>query len=251
MTVKTPKYIITQAEEKPSFIRQHWLMFSLLGLAGLAFLIGRYSNIDVLNAFKGQKETWEEVNQELTATNEQQERTISQLRTEVKVKEQAIAELQNNLLLLTEEKDALKADLRFYENLLSHKDDIKSLRVFDLEASGPPDMLSLKLVLAQRLQRAQVVDGQINLQLTGLQNDEGQVLDLVEQFKLDNSYSFKYFQIRKYTISLPKGFIPTTLLVELQSTNKRQSAVSETFEWSEIWHQNPSTSGGSAASQTE
>jgi hypothetical protein len=251
VSVKTPKYIITQAEEKPSFIRQHWLMFSLLGLAVLTFLIGRYSNIDVLNAFKGQKETWEEVNQELSATNEQQQKIISQLQTEVKVKEQAINELQNNLLLLTEEKDALKVDLRFYENLLSHKDDIKSLRVFDLKASGPSEMLSVKLVLAQRLQRAQVVDGLINLQLTGLQDGEGQVLDLVEQFKLDNRYSFKYFQIRKYTISLPKGFIPTTLLVELQSTNQRQSAVSETFDWGEVWRQNSSTPAGSAVPQTE
>ena len=251
VTVKTPKYVLTQAEEKPSFIRQHWLLFSLLGLAAMAFVIGRYSNIDVLNAFKGQKETWEEVNQELALTNEQQLKTISRLQTEVKVKEQAIAELQRNLMLLTEEKDTLRVDLAFYENLLSHKDDIKSLRVFDLEASGDTDMLSIKLVLAQKLQRAQVVEGVIGLQLTGIVEGQGQVLDLVDQFKLDDAYSFKYFQIKKYTISLPKGFIPTTLLVELQSNNKRQSAITETFDWSEIWREKALEQALSAASQTD
>ncbi len=239
MTIKTPKYVIAEAKEQPSFVRQHWLMFSLLGLAILTFLIGKYSNIDVLNAFQGQKKTWVEMNQQLTEENDQQRRTISVLQTEVKVKQQAITELQNSLLELTEEKDALKAELVFYESLLSHKDDIKTLRVFDIGVRAQNEMLLLNLVLAQRLQRADVIKGSIKLELKGIQEEQGKILDLVEQFKLDDAFEFKYFQVKKYAITLPKGFNPTMLLVELNPKGSRQKTVTEQFQWSDIINRTP------------
>lgn len=234
VTIKTPKYVIHEAKDEKSFVRQHWLMFSLIGLAILTFLIGKYSNIDVLNAFQGQKKTWVEMNQQLSEENEAQRKNISVLQTEVKVKQQAINELQQNMLELTKEKDALKAELVFYENLLSHKDDIKTLRVFDIGVLEQGDMLSLNLVLAQRLQRADVIQGQIKLQLKGIQDEQGEILDLVDQFKLDSGFEFKYFQVKKYTISLPKGFNPTKLLVELNPKSSRLKTVTEQFQWSDI-----------------
>ena len=237
MDIKTPKYIIRQAEEKPSFVKQHWVIFSLLALAILAFLVGRYSHFDVLQAFKGQKQTWAEINQQLSETKEANQKTISLLQTEVKVKDQAIKELQQNISVMSSENAALKADVVFYENLLSHKDEINKLRVFEISAMPVNDLVMLKVVLAQKLEKAQLVKGQLLLKLKGIQGDEGQEIDLVEQFKLKNEYEFKYFQIKKYTISLPKGFIPTTLLVELQSKNKK--VISELFQWSEIVTQSP------------
>jgi len=222
------------ATDEPSFIRQHWLLFSLLALAVITFLIGRYSNLDMLNAFKGQKITWDDVNQQLTAENEKQRKTISLLETEVKVKNQAITELQQSLDALTQEQATLKTDLVFYENLLSHEDTINKLRVFDLKAEPQNGMILLKVVLAQKLQKAQLTEGTIKLKLTGIKDDSGEVIDLIDQYKLDDSYAFKYFQIKKYAISLPKGFNPTSLLVELHGKNKRQKMISEQFQWSEL-----------------
>lgn len=237
MDVKTPKYIIKQAEDKPSFIKQHWVIFSLLVLAFLTFLIGRYSHLDVLQAFKGQKQTWAEINQQLSETKEANQKTISLLQTEVKIKQQAIKELQRNISTLNEENAALKADVAFYENLLSHKDEINKLRVFEISATPANDLVLLKVVLAQKLEKAQLIKGQLSLKLKGIQDGQGEEIDLVKQFMLKNSYEFKYFQIKKYTISLPKGFIPTTLLVELQGKNKK--VISELFQWSEIINNTP------------
>lgn len=234
MDIKTPKYEIKQVAEKPSFIRQHWVIFSLVGLAVLTFLVGRYSNLDVLNAFKGQKKTWAEVNQQLAEENETSKKAISQLRTEAKVKQQAIIELQKNLSDLTQDNAALKANLAFYENLLSHKDEIKKLRVFEISAQPLKNLVVLKVVLAQKLEKAQIVSGTLKLTLKGIKEDKGETIDLVDQFQLDNQYEFKYFQIKKYTISLPKGFNPTTLLVELNGKGRKPKVISELFQWSEI-----------------
>jgi len=234
---KTPKYIIKLADDKPSFIKQHWLIFSLLGLAILTFLIGRYSHLDVLQAFKGQKQTWAEINQQLSEANEANQKVISSLQTEVNIKQQAIIELQRNINAISENNAVLKADVAFYENLLSYKDGIKKLRVFEISAHRSDELLFLKVVLAQKLEKAQLVKGQMSLQLKGIQGDQGAQIDLVEQFKLNNNYEFKYFQIKNYTISLPKGFNPTTLLVELKGKNKK--VISELFQWSEIFNSSP------------
>ncbi len=239
MNIKTHKYVIKEATDDPSFVRQHWLMFSLMALAVITFLIGRYSNLDMLNAFKGQKQTWDEANQQLTAENENQKKTISRLQTELKVKNQAIAELQQSLAGLTQEKAHIKSDLVFYENLLSHKDTIRSLRVFEIEAVQQEDMVMLKVVLAQKLQKAELTSGTIEMKLTGIKEEQGLVLDLIDQYKLDNNYAFKYFEVKKYTISLPKGFNPTSLLVELHSKNKRQKMVSEQIQWAELLSHSP------------
>ncbi|MCX7552405.1 hypothetical protein OS175_00820 [Marinicella sp. S1101] len=236
MAIKTPKYVILNADKKPSFIRAHWLLVSLLGLAVVTFLLGRYSHLGVLQAFKGQKTTWVEVNQQLTEQNEANQKTISQLQTAVKIKEQAILELQQNMNSISDDNAALKAELSFYENLLSHKDEIKKLRVFEVTAEPLAELYQLKVVLAQKLQRANVVKGQLALKLKGIKDDAGQTIDLVEQFDLENDFEFKYFQIKKYAFSLPKGFNPTMLLVELKSNKK---VISEEFQWSEI-------AGGSA-----
>lgn len=242
MSNKSPKYVIQQVQDEPSFIRRHWVIFSLIGLAVLAFLLGRYGNWDVLQAFKGQKQTWTEVNQQLSEENEQHLRAISLLNTEAKVKQQAILELQKNLHDQAQENARLKSELAFYENLLSHKDGIKKLRVFEIAASQQGDLIDLKLVLAQKLEKAQMVSGTLDMQLTGIQDDQGQSIDLIEQFQLDEAFEFKYFQIKKYTISLPKGFNPTTLLVELKPKQKKQEVVSELFQWSEIFQVDPPVS---------
>lgn len=230
--IKTPKYVIQQAEDKPSFVRQHWVIFSLLGLAILTFLIGRYSHLDVLQAFKGQKQTWSEINQQLSDTKEANQKTISLLKTEVKIKEQAIKELQLSISQMSEDNSLLKAEVAFYENLLSHKDGINKLRVFEITAEPRDDWISLQVVLAQKLEKAKVVTGKLSLKLKGIQAGKGEEIDLIKQFKLNNDYEFKYFQVKKYTISLPNGFNPTTLLVELKGKNKQ--TISELFQWSDV-----------------
>lgn len=214
-------------------------MFSLIGLAVLTFLIGKYSSLDVLNAFQGQKKTWVELNQQLTEENEQQRKTISQLQTELKVKQEAIKELQKGLKSVADEKAELKSELVFYENLLSHKGDIKTLRVFDIQVREKAGLMNLNLVLAQRLQRADVIKGKVALELKGVQDDQGKLLNLMAQFELDDEFEFKYFQVKKYAFTLPKGFIPTMLLVELNPDSKKQKAVSEQFQWSEIINHTP------------
>jgi len=232
---KTPKYIIQTAQEQPSFIRRHWLLVTLIGLIIGAFFYGRYYNVDVLKAFKGQKQTWTEVNERLDKDNQQQLATISRLQTELKIKDQALQTLKLDLDKLNQEIVQLKADVGFYENLLSHKDNIKTLRVFEATAKPVANYIQLKIVLAQKLEKAQTKTGTLSLNLLGIRDDKAQQIDLIKQFELDNVFSFKYFQIKNYAITLPDGFIPTTLLVELHSSDNRPEKMTDRIDWQDIW----------------
>jgi|SRR5690554_6622260 len=216
-------------------MRRHWLLATLVLMAVAAYFIGRYSNIDVLNAFRGQKQTWSDINQSLSQETQQQKKTISLLTTELKVKDNALLELNNSLDLISLENSQLKAEVAFYENLLSHKDSISTLRVFEASAQPVNDYIALKLVLAQKLEKAQIKTGTLSISLTGIENDKAKSLDLVKQFALDDAFSFKYFQIKNYAITLPEGFIPTSLLVELHSKDNRPSKVTERIAWQDVW----------------
>lgn len=238
MSTKTPQYIIKTANEERSFIRRHWLLATLVGLIIVAFFYGRYYDIDVLKAFKGQKQTWTEINQRLTDENQQQAVIISRLQTELKVKDQAMQTLKLDLDQLNQEIAQLKADIGFYENLLSHKDNIKTLRVFEAIAKPVANYIQLKIVLAQKLEKARTKSGTLSLNLLGIKDDKAQQIDLIKQFELDPEFSFKYFQIKNYAITLPDGFIPTTLLVELHSQENRPTTVTERIAWQDIWQAN-------------
>jgi hypothetical protein len=45
---------------------------------------------------------------------------------------------------------------------------------------------------------------------------------------------FKYFQNNEGEIVLPKGFLPSRVLVELVPTGKGMTRVKKTFDWSDI-----------------
>ncbi len=250
MTIKIPKYEIKQQQQQQSYVRKHWVIFGLMALAVATFLLGRFSQIDILNAFKGQKETWSEVNEQLSTEVEANRKTIQNLQLTQKINQQALDELQLNLAESLNENATLQAELAFYENLLGNKDRIRQLKVFELSALPVDDLIEIKLVLAQKLEKAQVIKGKIALHLKGIQQDKGVELDLIEQFKLNNVYEFKYFQVINYIIKLPEGFNPTALSVELQGSGRNSKVITESFLWSDVFDpQEPASNAALSNSQ--
>ncbi len=234
MSVKTPRYVIQQQPEQASFVRRHWLMVSLLVLAVATYLLGRYTNIDILQAFKGQQKALVEENQQLLTENDLLKRQVSQWKTEAQVKTEAIKALQDLLESSDKQQESLKQEVQFFESLLSAKDPINQLGVLSISVKTQGDLSQIQLVLAQKLTKATEKMGTVTLRLKGIVADKGETLNLTEQFSLEKTFSLKYFQILNFSIKVPEGFNPTTLLVELESSKNKPRKVSEQFEWPEI-----------------
>jgi len=234
--IKTPKYIIQHANEQPSFVRRYWFVMLLIAIAIATYFLGRFINLDILNAFQGTQTSLKTENQRLFEKNQQLKASESLLKTDVTVKQQALLEMQQAYEVLIKKNDILKSDVDFYQNLLANKGGDKTLRVFDIEVytDVSQTLYTLKVVLAQKLEKAQILKGSIKMTLFGIQSDNTTSIDLTKQFKLDESFEFKYYQINKYTISLPTGFNPTELLVELHSRNNRPKNISQRFHWQDI-----------------
>lgn len=234
MSVETPKYVLQKAPEQQSFIRRHWLMVSLAVLAILTYLLGRYTNIEVLEAFQGQQKTLVAENQDLLTENEALKFQVSQWKTESQVKTQAINELQVMLAEQASQINELKSEVEFFEGLLSSKEPPKGLRVFKVSASEVEGLTQIQVVLAQKLTKVQEKTGSINLWLRGIENETGKTLDLTNQFDLEQSFKLKYFQVMNFTIKIPSGFNPSTLGVKLSSKNNKPNTIESQFEWSKI-----------------
>ncbi|WP_154224102.1 DUF6776 family protein [Marinicella rhabdoformis] len=234
MSVKTPRYIIQQQPEKASFVRRHWLMVSLMVLAVLTYLLGRYTNIDVLQAFKGQQKTLVEENQKLETENESLKVELSRWKTEVQVKDEAIRALQKMLEDTDKQQALLKQEIQFFESLLSGKEQVSELSVLSAKVNSRGDLHHVQVVLAQKLTKVREKTGSIILKLKGIKGEEGETLNLTEQFSLEKSFSLKYFQVFNYSIKVPDGFNPTVLLVELESSTNKPKKITEQFDWSKI-----------------
>ncbi len=235
MAVKSPRLVVQQVPENDSFVRRHWLLIILVLLAFVTYLLGRFSNLDILMAFKGSQQSLASKNSQLEEENARLQEVASIAQTELLVRTEAIRQMQQAYASLLEENSRLQSDVDFYRKLLSTDDGSKTLRTFSVSAT-PLDgnLVNLRLILAQKLEKAYQIKGAIGLQLKGISAQTSQSVDLIERFNLGNDFDFKYYQVLNYTISLADGFNPTELTVKLTENKRGGTSVEQTFQWSEI-----------------
>lgn len=235
MSVKAPRYVLQKASEPSSFVRRHWLFVSLMVLAVLTYLLGRYTNFDVLQAFKGQQKTLVTENQTLKAENEDLKFQVSQWKTEAQVKTQAIQELQTMIAQQENQLSELKSEVVFFESLLINPSQNPGLSVFKAEAKPVNGHTQIQLILSQKMTKAQEKSGNIDLLLKGIKGASGETLDLTEQFGLVDQFKLKYFQIMNFGINIPEGFQPTELVVTLKVKGNKPPVIKSQFAWSDIY----------------
>lgn len=136
-------------------------------------------------------------------------------RTSLEALRDEVAELQGEVASLSEE-------LSFYESMVAGGGNGRGLAVHSLELRPTPAarVYEFRLVLGQRLRRAQPISGELRWTLSGLQGDQLVRLD-GETLKLDTAkdFEFKYFQEMRGELQLPEGFQPQFLEIAAQASN--------------------------------
>ncbi len=143
--------------------------------------------------------------------------------------ERTLGELQAQVLRQSEE-------LTFYRGIVAPADGIGGLRIQRLEVlpGGSDRHFRLRLVLVQSMRQDAVVAGTVAIDLEGALNQSPTRLSLVE---LGGSaaeaghmpFSFRYFQNLEQDVTLPEGFEPLAVNVEVRSG--RQPALRQSFPW--------------------
>lgn len=232
MAVKIPEYTIETKTNKrfrftPIFIFLVFIIGALIGYLGSNFYIKTsLSSLQERNDFLDLK------NLEYENTISSQLTEISILKTDQKVKKEAMLQLQSEYQELLGTIDNLKSDIGFYEQLLSPSDN-KGLRVFNaIINEKSKSSFGLSLSLAQKIERAKTVSGTLKLTIEGFENDKIKTISV--DMKQQSKFNFKYFQTFSYEISLPEGFKAERLVVKLSPSSKKAKTIHQSFNWDEL-----------------
>lgn len=233
MSIKLPKYTIQTEENKPKKFIKIFLPLSLIvGLLVGYFASGMYAN-KTIKTLKERNSVLEEINSKNQDLISQQNSDLSILKTEQKVKQQGVLLLQADYKASIDAQESLKAEIKFYERLLSPNAENKGLRVFETNLREMSSLsYTLKAILVQKIERARNIAGRYNIQLIGKQN--GQVKTVQLNNNNDSKFDFKYFYTISLSFSLPEGFKPEQLVVELLPKNKKAKTVKHTVDWQQL-----------------
>lgn len=230
MSIKLPQYTIhtgAQADNPyKKFMLAFWVIVSLcLGYFGR--MIYEQSNVATLQE---RNEVLEVLNSDYQDKLVQKDTQITVLKTENKVKQEAITILRKDYKESIEKQNELNTDISFYQRLLSPDAENKGLRVFENQLTQLSDgSYNLNIVLVQKIERAREVSGTIKVELLGESNEEKTSILLNK--KETSQYKFKYFQNISLTFSLPEGFKAEQLVVKLNPSTKKAKSVTQTSDW--------------------
>lgn len=155
------------------------------------------------------------------------------------IDKQAYAGVKSGLSDLQTELLELKQQVVFYRGILAPKEAASGLNVTSLKFNSiaGADGYRFKLVLTQVNKNSRVVTGRARIYIDGIMKGAHKTLNLAEVTgdKLgDLKLKFKYFQNLEGDIVLPKGFVPSGVLVDLMPTGKGMTRIKKNFNWTDI-----------------
>jgi hypothetical protein len=174
---------------------------------------------------------------ELTAVQEAVAR-IPVLERQVQVKTTAEAQLRNDLAEQSAVIEKLRGELAFYERLIGSGGQDEGLTVHSLylSATDSPNVFRYRLILAQNIQRASVVSGDIQWRLEGVRDGASIRLNEADLFSGDDEtplrFTFKYFEHKEGLLMVPEGVEPELLTIRLDPN--RGDNVENRFEFTQL-----------------
>lgn len=139
---------------------------------------------------------------------------------------------------LQDEVLALKEEVAFYRGIVSAgKEKGLKIQTFVVDKESASGAYRFQLVLTQNLNRVKMISGTVKLNVVDKQNGKPRRLLLSDMFgQQANSlkFEFKFFQRIEGRFTLPDGFKPERLQIQVVSKGKKPASVEKSFEWQGI-----------------
>jgi hypothetical protein len=175
------------------------------------------------------------VNRSLEGENAELRENLILLERASQIDVETIAELQNAIRNLQEEVYSLKGELEFYQGIMESTRDSKGLNVQGLHIETVTQhKYRFKLILTHVTKNDMVAEGRADLSLEGMRNGKRQILNLEEvthEQPIDLTFKFRHFKRFEGHLTLPDGFEPLRVVVQLQLSGKDKSKIEKVFEW--------------------
>jgi hypothetical protein len=143
-----------------------------------------------------------------------------------------------HLRSLQDEVLALKEEVAFYRGIVSAgKEKGLKIQTFVVDKESSSGAYRFQLVLTQNLKRVKIISGTVKLNVVDEQNGKPRRLllsDMSGEQVNFLKFEFKFFQRIEGRFTLPDGFKPDRLQIQVVSKGKKPASVEKSFEWQGI-----------------
>lgn len=230
---------------KPQVIRQHRPVRNIIIAVVTVMAIGVSAYMLYFNAndwMQAELSALYEERDELVTTLDALREANTALRERVAILERAqqvegtaYKNVDAHLRNLQDEVLALKEEVAFYRGIVSAgKEKGLNIQTFVLDKEASPGAYRFQLVLTQHLKRVKKISGTVKFKVMEEQNGTPKELLLSDMAgKQANSleFEFKFFQRIEGRFTLPNGFKPERLQIQVVSSGKKPASVEKSFEW--------------------
>ncbi|MES9913165.1 MAG: DUF6776 family protein [Candidatus Sedimenticola sp. 4PFRAG1] len=208
----------------------------IAGVAWYSFDYGRNNaggyELALLEENSHQREYIKELEAERTGLRER----AAAFERSSQIDREAIKLVRGELKAFQDERMKLEQELAFLRGIVSSgvKKEGLFIQGFSLEPAGNGRKFRYRFTISQALKSAGTAQGWIHLGLDGMESGEVKQLSFkeitdgnVEKLKM----RFNHFQDVDGEITLPNGFEPRNVIVEIKPTTKKLSPVKKQFVW--------------------
>ena len=199
--------------------------------------LGKVRGVIELKSLRTQHAVLEKRNSKLVKDNKQLREQVAILERSSKIDQQAAQDIKADMGQLEMELKAAREEVEFYRGIVAPGDVQSGLRIhrFTLESGTGAGEYHYDLVLTQLKRNDRLATGVVDWKIAGLMLGEPGELALagvtnpaVKHLK----FRFRYFQELAGTITLPYGFEPEKVILDVIPEGKgKPPSVKQTFDW--------------------
>lgn len=223
------------ARYRPGRMMISLALAALLIAGGLwvAFVFGKMTILLKHEATTIERDQIRDKNTQLQQQNIELREQIAILERASQIDKKAYLDVDEYLLALQSENFSLKEEVAFYRGILSSpRSNGLGIQSFQVKQGGHGALYRYTLVLTQDMKSDKVVSGTVDLSIAGEQDGLTKQLSLEDLLGEDNrviEFQFKHFQKIEGTFSLPRGFSPRG--VSVQVIGDGETVTEKTFDW--------------------
>lgn len=145
--------------------------------------------------------------------------------------------LQDELTSLQDEIHHLKGEVEFYQGVMESTRDTQGLNIYGIDVTplAMDRTFLLKVVLTHVAKGAKVAEGRLEVTIEGLKDGKTprkfDLRDLTIDDSLNMVFKFKNFKQFESNLTLPRGFDPRRVLVQIHPKGESHTVISKVFEW--------------------
>jgi len=161
---------------------------------------------------------------------------VAILERATQVERQAYSHVDRTLKELQDQILDLKEELAFYRGIVTARGKTQALNIqsFKVQQDGADGQYRYKLVLTRVMKNDKVVKGTVSLTVAGEQEGSSKELSLDElsaKGEADLKLQFRYFQRLEGLLTLPEGFVPHRVLLQVTTTGKKRDRLEKAYNW--------------------